>query len=611
MRSHTGTCYDPRAMNRPPRRPPPPHSADSLSNRLFDRSDGAPFLLIGVGAAILVVVLWILFLPPFSALRSGSNCQAAGDGYTVCATNNVPTPPAGLAPATRYYDRIALKSGGTPVSISLPLIDPKGSNQGLNFYTYAAGKWARVAPASPSPDGISAEGQIQDLPSNVIVFRRQAGAIEVMGALPPGKAIVNPEAAKLLTTLNPAGFTLGSDGSISGEAPPPVPGAEYQVIPAIQATSGSAAAAVDQILATQDRQTAHIAQLAQFAGRTGYSGIELDYTALSGADQRQSFTSFVAALAQQLHKSQQLLGLELPAPKLTANGWNTGAYDWGALAKSADYLKLLPDPDQSIYRKQMPDLLKYLTGQVGVDPHKIILVTTAYSAEKSDQGVTPRTRLEALSLASGIVVQNPGQAVAGSTLTLVAANLNHDTGGSGLIWDGATATVSYDYRVGNATHVVWIENQYSEGFKLQYIQINHLGGVAVDDASNDPALGDPWPAIAEYTASGSPPLLQPNPSLLMPVWQVDGNPLDSGGKTVVSWPAPAQPGQHTVSLIVSDGVVRVIGSTTLSLRTGPPPNATAASGGIVAETATPRPPPPTVATVERQFGASATPTSGR
>ena len=598
-------------MNRPPRRPPPPRSADSLGSRLFDRSDGPPLLLIGVGAAILLVVLWILFLPPFAALRSGSTCQSAGDGYKVCATTKLPAPPVGLAPATRYYNEFALKnSGGDTVSISLPLIDAKGSNQDLSFYTYQAGKWARVAPASPSADGVSAQGQIQGLPGNIIAFRRQAGALEVMGALPTGKAIVNAEAAKLLTTLNPSGFSLTSDGGISGQAPPIAPGAQYQVIPAVQATGGDAAAAFNQILAAQDRQTAHIAQLTQLAARPGFNGVELDYTAVP-PDQRQAFSSFVSTLAQELHKSQHLLGLELPAPKLTANGWNTGAYDWGALAKSADYLKLLPDPDQSIYRKQMPDLLKYLISQAGVDPHKIILVTSAYSAEKSDQGVTPRTRLEALSIASSVAVQNPDQAVSGSTVSLVAANLNHDTGGSGLTWDGTTATVSYDYQVGNATHVVWIENQYSEGFKLQYIQINHLGGVAVDDASNDPALGDLWPAIAQYVDDGVPPLLQPNPSLLLPVWQVDGNPLDSGGKTVASWTAPAPPGPHTISLIVSDGVIRVIGSTTLTVRSAPPASSTVGPEGIVAVSATPRPPPPTAATVQRQFGASPTPTSGR
>jgi hypothetical protein len=601
-------------MNRPPRRPPPPRSASSPGARLFDRSDGGPLLLVGVGAALLVIVLWILFLPPFSLLRGNSSCQAAGDGYKVCATNAVPAPPAGLAPASRYYNDIAFnkKNGvGNTVSISLPLSDPKGTNQGLSFYSYQGGKWSQLAPASISADGISAEGQIQGLPNNLIVFRRQTGALEVMGALPAGKAILNADAAKLLTTLNPSGFSIGTDGSISGEAAPIAPGAQYQVIPAVQATSGAAATAVSQILATPDRQSAHVAQLVQLAGRPGYNGVELDYTALSGSDQRQNFTNLVSALALQLHKTQHLLGLELPAPTLTANGWNSGAYDWGTLAKSADYLKLLPDPDQSVYRKQMPDLLKYLTAQAGVDPRKIILVTSAYSAEKSDQGVTPRTRVQALSIASAITIQNPDQAAAGTTITLAATNLSHDAGASGLTWDGTTATVSYDYRVGGATHVVWIENQYSEGFKLQYVQIYRLGGVAVDDASNDATLGDPWPAIAEYVSTGAPLLQQPNPALLLPVWQVDGNPLDSGGQTSVSWPAPAQPGPHTVSLIVGDGVVRVIGSTTLTLRSGPLPSATPVAGGIVIASATPRPPPPTAAPVQRQFGASATPTIGR
>ncbi len=323
------------------------------------------------------------------------------------------------------------------------------------------------------------------------------------------------------------------------------------------------------------------------ANRSGNNGVELDYTAVS-AQNRQAFVDLVTAVAAELHKDHHELIVELPAPTLVGSGWNTGAYDWSSIAKNADYVKLLPALDESVYRKQMPDLLQFLTSNAGVDTTKLVLVTSPYTVEKTDVNTQVMTRLSALSIASQIQIPNRGQAAAGSNVTLLAANLDHDSGGSGLIWDSATATVSFVYKVGDATHVVWIANQFSEGFKLEYAQIYHLGGIAVDDSSNDPALGDVWPAVTQFVATGTPELQQPNPGMLVPTWLVDSNPLTTDGKTVFSWSAPSQPGDHTVSLIVSDGDVRVVGSTQVTLRANPTASAGAAAGSSVPATATPR-----------------------
>jgi spore germination protein YaaH len=413
--------------------------------------------------------------------------------------------------------------------------------------------------------------------------------LQVMGSLPSGKTL-SPEAAPELTVLNPAGFSLQADGSVTGDEPPPVPGAQYDVLPAVVASNGDATEAVSSILSSPSQEAAHINALLNLAGRPGNDGVELDYTAVPAQD-RQAFVDFVSSLAAALHKSQHELILELPAPTLVGSGWNTGSYDWGSLAKVADFIKLVPPIDESVYRKQMPDLLKFLISEAGVDPAKIILVTTPYSIQKSDVSTTPLTRLDALSIASQIQVQNRDQAVAGSNVTLLASNLDHDAGGSGLIWDDTTATVSFVYKVGDATHVVWIENQFSEAFKLEYAEIYHLGGVAVDDASNDPSLGDVWPAITQFVATGTPELEQPNPGLLVPTWIIDGKPLASDGKTVWSWASPPQPGDHTVSLMVSDGVVRVMSSTQVTLRAATGTSGSSATGAGAAFTATPRPPP--------------------
>jgi hypothetical protein len=562
-------------------------------------------LLIAVVALTILAIVWVLFLPPFSLLR-GSSEESAGSGYSVRVINTVPGLPNGLSPASRYY-QILFNTGATgAVSISLPLLDPKAANRGLAFYSFQSGAWQRVAPAQLGQDGSSAQGQIQNLPPNLILLKRQSGAMQVFGTLPAGKTL-SPEAVQQISVLNPSGFVPNVDGTINGDEPPAVPGAQYDVIPAVVAIDGDPAQAVSSILSSSDKETAHVTALAGIANRPGNNGVELDYLAVP-LQGRQAYTDFITALAQQVHKDHHLLGVELPAPSQTGSGWNTGAYDWASIAKAADYVKLQPDLDQSLYRKQMPDLLKYLTSDAGVDARKLVLVTSPYSFEKSDTATRALTRLDALSIASQIQVGDAGPVNAGSTMSLIAANLDHSAGGSGLVWDSSTASVSFAFKVGDATHLIWIQNQFSEGFKLEYAQIYRLGGVAVDDASNDPAIADLWPAITQFMVSGSPALQQPNPQLLVPSWQADGKPLQSDGKTVLSWQTPPEAGPHTISLTVSDGDVRVIGTIQVTLRAGAPSSATPVPGSSSFVTATPRPGPLTATPLPRP---SATSTGSR
>src|SRR5947209_5020175 len=112
-----------------PRRPSGGPS-DRLSDRFFGSSDrSSNLLLFGVIGAAIVVILWVLFLPPFSLLR-GSSEQSAGEGYSVKVVNTVPSLPPGLAPASRYYQIGVQRNASGAVNISLPLLEPKTANRG-------------------------------------------------------------------------------------------------------------------------------------------------------------------------------------------------------------------------------------------------------------------------------------------------------------------------------------------------------------------------------------------------------------------------------------------------------------------------------------------------
>jgi hypothetical protein len=62
-------------------------------------------------------------------------------------------------------------------------------------------------------------------------------------------------------------------------------------------------------------------------------------------------------------------------------------------------------------------------------------------------------------------------------------------------------------------------------------------------------------------------LVKPNGSLLKPYWEASEGALDGGAKGAVVWTAPA-PGTYEVTLVVSDGVVRVGQRLSLEVKAG-------------------------------------------
>jgi len=145
--------------------------------------------------------------------------------------------------------------------------------------------------------------------------------------------------------------------------------------------------------------------------------------------------------------------------------------------------------------------------------------------------------------------------VAGSDVQVVGVNIDRDEGLSGLRWQAETATVAFTYKL-NGGRTVWLENSFSAGFKLEFVSVFNLGGVAVEDSSDNVFLGNIWTAVEPFVASGQPVLLQPSHSHLLPRWEVTAGSLVGGERGLVTWQTPLEAGSYTVTLTLSDGYER-------------------------------------------------------
>ncbi len=536
----------------------------------FGLGGNLPIVVAGAVALVLLILVVLAV-----SRCGGSSAHAIAD-----CSGKAPPPPQGYSYASGYCVMGSSYSqySGQNVSLQVKLTD-RSSTRGLTIYSYDGGKWTLLSPAEVIAGGTQAQNTTAiRLPKSFAVLRHTGGDFQVLGELPQN-TFASQNAAQIISEAVPFTYTPAADGSLSG-GPVNLPqGAPYGVIAAITAQSGPAAQNVNGILAGASLRSTHVDRIVTEANRGNYDGVELDYSAVD-SPLKDNFTQFVQALADKMHAANRKLVLRLPLPRKDAGGWNSGAYDWAALGKAADLLIMAVERDQSIYRTRVPDAVKYLTGLV--DSRRLLLEITPLSEERSDTGsVRALTTVEALSIAGQITVRDPDQIFPGSQVSVSAENINRE-GGSGPAWTPQGA-VSFSYKAQDGQRTVWIENVYSVGFKLEIVELYHLGGVAVDDASANPQITNIWPAIQQYQSSGAPLLEQPNPQALRPSWLVDGKPLaDAGNRAVITWTAPDTPGQHTLSVIVSDGTMRVMDSTPVDVRAGTPGGAGASGSATPA-----------------------------
>jgi spore germination protein YaaH len=534
-------------------------------------------ILIGMG--IVGTLLLVFVFSPFSIFGGDDN----GPGATQSGGQGRPAKvPEGYEALSRVFNSLEKPRGTNgPYALTVNLIEPVTDERNLGLYTNRNGTWERIAPATLINNGTAASGQVGDMPANVAVLRRTTSAAQVAGSLPAG---AQPEQAALevISTLSPVDYTPAPDGAVTGTASV-LPNTNARVTPTVRALSQTETDAVNTILASPALREAHISAVVQLATQQGNSGVVLDYQRINPA-RRADFTALVSGLADRLHQSNRTLALTLPTPVKTGVSWDTGAYDWEGLARLADTLRLAPEPDPSVYHDRMEDVLTFLKSRV--DLSKVVLLVTRQSYEKGTDGLRALSLNEGLSLASTIEVRTT-TITPNSSVVIVGKNIFQDDGASGLRWDDKAFAVSFSYPGRGGQRTVWLENSLSLAFKIDLARRFGLGGIAVDDVSQNPQAAAIWEPLRTYMETGTVKLAQPNGVMLRPTWQFQAGQNEPGTRGNVVWKAPPQPGGYEVSLIVSDGVIRA--QQKLLLQVAATPGATTTTTPTVSPTPALRP----------------------
>lgn len=515
-----------------------------------ERHDRPALFMIGA-IVVLGIVLLILVLPPVSILGGdGSGSEpAAADRITTARRDTLPDLPDGMEAVSALYDVSAPPNlrGGVTVTIKLAKRLPAGA--AVPFYTYDGG-WRRLADGAVSEDGMAASVDLPRLPANVAVLRRTEHARVAFAALPAANEI-DPRVGGAIDIIQPMDYILSPDGRILGETSPLPPDTPYRVIPVITNIDPGAIVA---LLQSPESQAAHINAIMELIQRFGFAGVDLNYRQIDPA-YRDAFSAFAATLAGRLHADGRTFVLSIPMPAVAGDTTETFGYDWEALGREADYVKIVPPDDQSDYRSRVTAALEYVVERV--DRDKLLLGLSNIAYEKGAEGIRTMPVAEALALAATIEMRPTARVAPDALVTLVGANLARDAGATGLYWDDDALSVTFAYPGASGKRTVWVFNAFSAAFRIDLARRYRLGGVWVDNAGAGSRGADIWAVVQQYIDTGEVALAKPNAAMLAPEWRATAGSLDATTGDTVGWRAPAEPGTYDITLVVGDGVVRV------------------------------------------------------
>jgi hypothetical protein len=574
----------------PPRDQPPRsrlrrdagHTEGPFDRLLRQRSERDPAPII-IGGTIVFLALVIVMVFLFSSVLGGGGgggSSESSDTVEVAPGINgklsaMPPLPLGLQPASQYIEFETEEA--VPVTVALPLTDNSSDPTGLGFYEYTETRWQRVTDATLMPaQEFATRGCVQvevgddgsfvgcsdfeSVPANLAILRALPQTYQIAASLPHGTSLHGD--AGNIQVVSPRDYVPASDGSVQGTPTEIPPNESLAVIPTIVGSSQDTAAVVNDIVADEALRATHVQEITALAIENELDGVDLEYSSVD-VDLESEFTSFATSLAESLHRENRKLSLTLPPPTDQRS-----AYNWKALGESADYIKILPLADPVAYWETMPSALSILSEQL--DVRKVLLVISPYSIEGSGDVSRPIGYLQALAVASEAIIREPSDPTkieSGTTVRLVAKNLDEGEGASPMHWDEDSLTVTFATG-GNDRRRVYIENSYSVSFKLELVQSYGLGGLAVADGSAQSDVANVWPTVRDFVTTATVVLIRPSDAMLQPIWQAPGGgDLGAGAGTTATWVAPAA-GDYNVVLVVSEGERRIGQNTLIVVKKG-------------------------------------------
>ena len=512
-------------------------------------------ILLAVIAVAVVLLAWFVY---------GRACSSTDCVEEYCPSSRNIDAPEGyefVSEIFEYNAENAADSSNSDLVITVEVTEPVEDGEALSFYRYIdeTKNWEPIAPAILDSQGTVVSATFTDTPAVMSVMRRNSPGGSVVAYLPHNTGL-NPDAKGRVSIVHTLDFKPDAAGAVTGELSSLKSDGSFEIYPVISANSSTRGevAFVENILANRESRSNHVQQIVAHMAKpeVNVKGIDIAYLDLP-VTARTSFTLFVSDLYAQLHAQNKQLTLTLPAPIKAQNRIDEGAYDWAELSKTADLIKIAPYRDQATYRLVMPEVLQYLTERAPAS--KLILTVSPYATETGGDTIGLMSIAQAMSIATRVTVRADADAiVTSSNITVAGTNIDKDEGLTGVRWSPDTATVAFSYKQpqGAGSRTVYLENFFSIGFKLEMLASFKLGGVAVEDASDNEFLGDIWSALIPFISSGQPILLRPNEDDLNPRWAVseNGGQVEDTGRGSANWFTPVQAGPYSVSLTLSDGV---------------------------------------------------------
>lgn len=465
--------------------------------------------------------------------------------------------PANLTMKSPLYQIQTRGEASAAVTLHVPIPNDAEPYETLALYAWDGQAWVWQPSQVIAGDEVI-EARLSSLPESLSVAVMQTSApVPLVAAELPIATALPAQAAQTLAEINPVGLYLGEGGELLMKTTALLePSDSYLVFPTLRDWSDDntiCSDALSDVLINAALREKHIAAIADFVARQGYPGIELDYRRLN-PDLRDSYTLFVTELAAKLHESGRLLSVRVERPvQLAVNSWDTGPYDWLALGRAADAIKIPVsyDPQAFVAGGSAEQMIAWATGQV--DRYKLQLVFSAQGVEKVNNGLRPVSYADALAPLSRVAVENALALVdPGASVTFSLAALEQATG---IAFDDATQTYWFSYtdELGNQ-HTVWLENEASLAHKLQMAARFNLRGVALDHLIAPDNAPQIWTVVHSYRNA----TLTPQQTDFAVVWQVHSA---AGGKLSettadlsqpqIVWQAPKTPGPYEVNAVIA------------------------------------------------------------